>query len=87
MCSVTVSAREAREADWVEENVQFERRSTQYYKTREGIIKLTKKSLKEIEDLSLRLQSKLQYGLWFFGMFGLQQRPCGGGDSIVRHKP
>ena len=43
MCSVTVGAREAREADWVEENVQFERRSTQYYKTREGIIKLTKK--------------------------------------------
>ena len=40
----------------------------------------------KIEDWSLQWQSKLPHGLWFFGMFGLQQRPCGGGDSIVRHK-
>ena len=55
--------------------------------TTEGITKRTKKLLKDIEDWSLQWQSPLPHGLWFFGMFGLQQRPCGGGDSIVRHKP
>ena len=52
-----------------------------------GNNKAHKKVAQKIEDWSLQWQSTLPHGLWFFGMFGLQQRPCGGGDSIVRHKP